>query len=501
MIRWRHVSAIWLIRILAKDFSLAFHIQRPSLKQTVALRQTLENGPMKRIEKWIVHLPKPQSENWNIFRRVRIAQERRMLEMDETRQIYFDRLNEESSISIQRQVRTLPRRLTRFRRYRIVRENDDAVERRPSVVNEKSGKHTFWMHINVNRHGKSQVDRMDQPNQSIPLERRKAAQTMQNGPVKATTPQTTKPNMYMKEIDFSRSETRDRIKFSASHQESRVINIEDSSLSIKLLNEYMSRPISSFSIRSFHDDDEGSDSSSTSNKNKSQTSQRRRWLVRKLTIEEAINDGVVNVDIREERYFRLAVPLMPLLGVDLTPVIDFEVLSVKPTNLSFMSEANPKMVKIRSMRLSLLSRADEVHKAMEPLLVNIGEGNRLKIESPRPTKVSMNQNIREIGNNAIEMVGKMEDIIKPYFAFDAVITWSDSDNQKSNDQDKSAPLIRVKASTTASFTWNQKNIVHPYVLEKISALVLKRALKLALVQILTQIERDFKQWARHENVT
>jgi hypothetical protein len=272
-----------------------------------------------------------------------------------------------------------------------------------------------------------------------------------------------------------------RIQFAAAHHESRSINLSGSN---KLLDEYMSRPISAFSIRSFYDQQDFD----LSKPRNSKRTLRRRWLVRKLTIDEALHDGILNMDPDDDRYFRLAVPLMPLLGIDLTPVIDFEVLSVRSSKQAVLYKLGPKTVQLRSVRLSLLSKDDEVNNAM-------AETSLTKVEIPRPTKVSMNQNIREIGINAIDMAGKIEDIIKPYFSFDAEITWSEGHQIDANRRDAH---ISIKASTKASFVWDQK-VIHPLVMEKISSIALKRAMKLGLQQLLSQIERDFKDWAIHQN--
>lgn len=510
---WSLVSAIWLIRILPIRDILAFDLPRPYFKTNAPLMQNIDGGPIKRMERWIIHRVPPYIQHMytikkinnngkelsftqiekisrnNIFRRVRLTPKQRMNEIESTPIIDddVDRSDEEHT-------RTLPRRSPRFRRYRMnpMREQE-RTDRVVLPLKEKqvnrSGQPMFWRRINknMNRNNKPKLDPTQELIKQIDiLEWNDTTLMIQNSPTKIPITDTSIRNKSLNDLAISGSDG--RVKFSAQHQESRSITMDDSYLSLNLLNEYMSRPISSFSIRSFHDDEVNSTSSPPAKNNKTKSIQRRRWLVRKLTISEALQDGVSNVDLHEERYFRLAVPLMPLVGINLTPVVDFEVLSVQRNNFLLKSEETINMMKIRSMRLSLLSRDDEVEKAMAE--------RREKIQVPRPTKVSQNENLREIGNNAIEMVSKIEDRIKPYFSFDATITWTDREKFKPNEKRKQYPEICIKASTMASFTWNQTTVVHPFILEKISGGLLKRALKFGLVQMLTQIEKDFKLWAR-----
>jgi len=475
-LHWRHASALWLIQIIAlQDCSSGFNLPRRQFKRNLSLCQTVEGGPMRRIERWIIHLPKDpknikndlkmdesQSGNGfprNIFRRVRRPSQ--------------VQLDDPQSINLKR---SIPKRPARFQRYRggDLKQNEemkmDQILSPPNNPEKQrqSVNPLFWRRIN--RNIKRQGNILTTSEEFI-VEQTKTALPTTNTSFQG------KPDLA----------SDSRIRISAEHQESRFITLYNNpSSSHNLFHQYMSRPISSFSIRSFHDDDTASSSMNPLQSRNRRTYQHRRWLVRKLSIEEAMQDDLFKVKDRleEERYFRLAVPLMPLLGINLTPVVDFEVLSVQTSKIPWTTEPNTnKMLKIRSMRLSLLSREDEVRKAME--------SRKEKIHSPRPTKASQNQNIREIGNNAIDMVSKVEDIIKPYLSFDATITWTDKGQGQSNQ----TQLISIKASTSASFTWNQKT-VHPFVLEKISGIILKRALKVGLIQLLTQIERDFKQWAR-----
>jgi len=91
-----------------------------------------------------------------------------------------------------------------------------------------------------------------------------------------------------------------------------------------LSNEYMTQPITSFSWRSFQE-------TPTAGK-------RRQWMIRPLEKSELQSNK--NNAFEEERFFCLAVPLMPLLGIDLTPIIDLEVIPATKNNNNFFSMDN-----------------------------------------------------------------------------------------------------------------------------------------------------------------
>ena len=129
-----------------------------------------------------------------------------------------------------------------------------------------------------------------------------------------------------------------RVTFFASKESTKILSLDDKYT--KLLDEYMTLPLEQYSVKSFHDGD-------------SDNVEGRRWFLRRLDEEESLQyiddyeprdnhenfmrDGPSETDkasLQEGargRFFRLAVPLKPLIGVELTPVIDLEVIpALKP---------------------------------------------------------------------------------------------------------------------------------------------------------------------------
>merc|ERR1712130_1009849 len=139
------------------------------------------------------------------------------------------------------------------------------------------------------------------------------------------------------------------------------------------------------------------------------------------------------------------------------------------------------------MRLSLLSKEDEVKKAMEPLL---GKRAKKSISQPTPTKVSQNHSIHLIGNEAIDLAAKIEEKIRPHLALEALITWNDSTlegsvegntfERVSSDLKGKFSSISVKSTATASITIPSLPFVVPlpssFLAKKIGSILLKRAL-------------------------
>ena len=214
------------------------------------------------------------------------------------------------------------------------------------------------------------------------------------------------------------------------------------------LTEYMTQPVEDYSLLSFHDEEDLSLSSAS---HKQVTS--RRWFVRRLTHEEAskYRVGPSCSSVKESNLFRLAVPLQPLIGWDLTPVIDLEVIPPETTAEDSTSSLghnieqslrvpeeesrddadSPKWrplkgirsraaqtadptVKIRSMSVSLLSTKEEVRQLMSK-----SPGNEKRDGKTIEAKD------KDMQVEAIGMVGKVEEWLKPHITFEAELAWQD----------------------------------------------------------------------------
>ena len=323
-----------------------------------------------------------------------------------------------------------------------------------------------------------------------------------------------------------------RVTFFASKEATRTISLE--TRYARLLDEYMTLPLEQYSVKSFHDEDPGS------------RMEGRRWFLRRLDAEESLqyreyeprdnhedymrngglsggeyNDGAPDC-AGHGRFFRLAVPLAPLIGVELTPVIDLEVIPAmkssegteasdagilelprrsvrrplravrrvlrrgRPTQEMNIGEA---VVRVQSLRVSLLSTADEVKSLMK---------TRQRVSKPidKPTQVSQNPSVQQIGTEAIGVVGRVEQAIEPHITFDATITW---------DQHASTgPSVTVKSTAVTSLTIPKRALAFRVPLplplgllvRRIGSLLTKKALEITLPRFLRQLERDLGRWAR-----
>ena len=348
-----------------------------------------------------------------------------------------------------------------------------------------------------------------------------------------------------------------RVTFFASKECSRTITL-DGEYS-RLLDEYMTLPLEQYSVKSFHDGGPNS------------KMEGRRWFLRRLDAEESAqymgayeprdnhedymrNGGISGND--DGRFFRLAVPLAPLIGVELTPVIDLEVIPALKQPLSMeangdvagkdaalqtapeshismdereVSELSPRpmrqplrtvrrvlrrgrrnqqrngeseddsgdiddigevgLVRVQSLRVSLLSTEDEVKALMK---------TRTRASKPidKPTQVSQNPSVQQIGNEAIGVVGRVEQAIEPHITFDATITW--------DQHAESGPTVTVKSTAVTSLTIPKRAMAFRVPLplplgllvRRIGSLLTKKALEITLPRFLRQLERDLERWAR-----
>lgn len=345
-----------------------------------------------------------------------------------------------------------------------------------------------------------------------------------------------------------------RVTFKASKEASKVI----SSKHFATLTDFMTQPVSQYSLLSYHDNAEGMGSTNDIASSNPQLMMSRRWIIRRLTKEEsriyihdtpssiAISSSSSSEDTMEEsNLFRLAVPLLPLIGWDLTPVIDLEVIPPKKEsadkraehgslNWNYVTSASSNnswaplqgirkrishrgghhdsnrdsahsprpVVKIRSLRVSLLSTQKEVNEVMM---------NKSKSST-------MNQKVRGRGSShtmqkeAIEMVGRVEEWLKPHITFEAEISWNDGvyststthDNNDDADQDDEDVLSNVTVKSTAITSLTvpkipseilRKSVPSAFLVKRLGATLTSRALAICLPRFLTQLEKDYNRWS------
>jgi len=335
------------------------------------------------------------------------------------------------------------------------------------------------------------------------------------------------------------------VTFKATREASKALT----SNPMATLTEYMTQPVSQYSLLSFHDA-EGSSGSENSKQPMS-----RRWHVRRLSKEEAkhyIISASSSEDpevMEESNLFRLAVPLLPLIGWDLTPVIDLEVVPPKynismgakvkeglsihdrrkeksegtcviyeasdvrfdPESTSSAewaplrgirkrisrgydaksNDANfhppPPVVKIRSLRVSLLSTQKEVNEVMSSKnkggKVNQRGGSNMQRE-------------------AIEMVGKVEEWLRPHITFEAELSWNDGVSNSSGVDNDSSSTVTVKSTAITSLTIPEipsdiirKSVPSAFLVKRLGATLTSRALAVCLPRFLNQLEKDYNRWS------
>mmetsp|Transcript_20736 Transcript_20736/g.37438 ORF Transcript_20736/g.37438 Transcript_20736/m.37438 type:complete len:574 (+) Transcript_20736:137-1858(+) len=326
-----------------------------------------------------------------------------------------------------------------------------------------------------------------------------------------------------------------RVTFKATREASKSII----SKPVATLAEYMTQPVSQYSLFSFHDAEGSNNGNSRKNENTNQ-SMSRRWLVRRLTTKEARRyidhesseeDGVMD----ESNLFRLAVPLLPLIGWDLTPVIDLEVIPPKSNNeaesnrnervsiddnaMSVNRETadqestssskweplrgirerirgddannsdvgdHPPVVKIRSLRVSLLSTQEEVKEVMSN---NSGRSNQRRGS--------------DMQKEAIEMVGKVEEWLRPHISFEAELSWNDglSNSGVVAETDPSS-TVTVKSTAITSLTIPKipsdilrATVPSAFFVKRLGATLTSQALAVCLPRFLRQLEKDYIRWS------
>ncbi|KAL3788853.1 hypothetical protein ACHAW5_009210 [Stephanodiscus triporus] len=336
-----------------------------------------------------------------------------------------------------------------------------------------------------------------------------------------------------------------RVTFKATRETSKVLI----SKPMATLTEYMTQPVSQYSLLSFHDA-EGSRGSENPKQPLS-----RRWHVRRLSKEEAKNyiisaSSSEDAEVMDEsNLFRLAVPLLPLIGWDLTPVIDLEVVPPKnyisggakvkdgssihdhmnekteetyviyetldetchPESTSSStwaplrgirkrmsqrgsetkscvanSPTSPPVVKIRSLRVSLLSTQKEVNEVM----------------SSKNKNSKINQSRGSMQREAIEMVGKVEEWLRPHITFEAELSWNDGVSNFEGVHHDSPSTVTVKSTAITSLTIPmiqsdiiRKSVPSAFLVKRLGATLTSRALAVCLPRFLNQLEKDYNRWS------
>ncbi|KAL7478998.1 hypothetical protein ACHAW6_004748 [Cyclotella cf. meneghiniana] len=359
--------------------------------------------------------------------------------------------------------------------------------------------------------------------------------------------------------------TANRVTFKASRKSSRTMPSYCSTASaITTLTDYMMQPVEQYSLLSFHDHEPLMKNTllSTNESSVNKTSLKaRRWLVRRLTSKEA--ERYVNSSAGDrpksspppssvDNLFRLAVPLQPLIGWDLTPVIDLEVippqvpsnineceslrrrnekgirhryknsesdiglacnsdLSKKPSKWDPLKRIRKRVVsgsdfcesdngllpvvKIRSLSVSLLSTQEDVRAVM--------------LEKDSSTNKSLrNNHTSKMQEEAIGMVGKVEEWLKPHITFEAELSWSDDQagHVMANDVNHRSPMshstVTVKSTAITSLTIPSlpPGILHAtvpsaFLVKRLGSTLTSKALEICLPRFLRQLEQDYYRWS------
>lgn len=310
------------------------------------------------------------------------------------------------------------------------------------------------------------------------------------------------------------------------------------------LTEYMTQPVSQYSLLSFHD---AEIVGSGNEKNPKQ----RRWHVRRLTNDEAkrYTSSEDSEVMDTTNLFRLAVPLLPLIGWDLTPVIDLEVVQMKryssladlitrtrkneETYVIYESldttdassnwaplrgirkrmsrrgghdtnddgvnnvQLSSPVVKIRSLSVSLLSTQKEVNEVMSNKSRN--DGRKMNEQRRGNSKNSMQR-------EAIDMVNKVEEWLRPHITFEAELSWNDNTSNSSSvveiDSTTTSSTVTVKSTAITSLTIPEiqsdiirKRVPSGFLVKRLGATLTSRALAICLPRFLNQLDKDYNRWS------
>jgi len=287
------------------------------------------------------------------------------------------------------------------------------------------------------------------------------------------------------------------------------------------LTEYMTQPVSQYSLLSFHDEKEDS--------------KQRRWLVRRLTNKESqrymdsSNDEEIDMD--ESNLFRLAVPLLPIIGWDLTPVIDLEVTvgsnndseeddtnDVIATNIDDLDDtesSNSKWRPLRGIRRRIRQQRDDVDEFDDSSVVRIRSLSVSLLSTQEEVKqvFDLNDNgkgVQRADSNmqkeAIDMVSKVEEWLRPHISFEAELSWDDNVNCKAEtSENESTSTVIVKSTAVTSLTIPKipsdvlrRAVPSAFLVKRLGAALTSQALAICLPRFLRQLENDYSRWGGEE---
>jgi len=284
------------------------------------------------------------------------------------------------------------------------------------------------------------------------------------------------------------------------------------------LTEYMTQPVSQYSLLSFHDEKEDS--------------KQRRWLVRRLTNKESqrymdsSNDEEIDMD--ESNLFRLAVPLLPIIGWDLTPVIDLEVTvgsnndseeeddtnDVVATNIEELDaeSSNSKWRPLRGIR-------KRIRQQRENGVDEFDDSSVVRIRSLSVSLLSTQEEVKQVFNvndngkgvqradsnmqkEAIDMVSKVEEWLRPHILFEAELSWDDNVNGKAGSfENESTSTVIVKSTAITSLTIPKipsdvlrRAVPSAFLVKRLGAALTSQALAICLPRFLRQLEKDYDRW-------
>jgi len=283
----------------------------------------------------------------------------------------------------------------------------------------------------------------------------------------------------------------------------------------------MTQPVSQYSLLSFHDEKEDS--------------KQRRWLVRRLTNKESqrymdsSNDEEIDMD--ESNLFRLAVPLLPIIGWDLTPVIDLEVTvgsnndseeddtnDVIATNIDDLDDtesSNSKWRPLRGIRRRIRQQRDDVDEFDDSSVVRIRSLSVSLLSTQEEVKqvFDLNDNgkgVQRADSNmqkeAIDMVSKVEEWLRPHISFEAELSWDDNVNCKAEtSENESTSTVIVKSTAVTSLTIPKipsdvlrRAVPSAFLVKRLGAALTSQALAICLPRFLRQLENDYSRWGGEE---
>ncbi|EED94313.1 predicted protein [Thalassiosira pseudonana CCMP1335] len=336
-----------------------------------------------------------------------------------------------------------------------------------------------------------------------------------------------------------------RVTFKST-RESHAILPSSSLLTSATLTEYMTQPVEKYSLLSFRDEEmPGNPQPANGSNNSSIAAKSRRWVVRRLTQEEAkryVTRSSSDKSIEESNLFRLAVPLKPLIGWDLTPVIDLEVVPPKlesdlvgivldeedgddETNRTTISSRWRPLKGIRKRvtgrrrggRERRLSRSKDSFTQCIAL-VNTrrkdkeskgrnangrrNNGNTSSASSSNPNRSNVHHHSSKMQEEAIGMVGKVEEWLKPHITFEAELSWTDIADGGFSKQSAISSSVTVKSTAITSLTVPRlpSSILHTtvpsaFLVKRLGATLTSKALEICLPRFLKQLERDYFRWS------